>query len=412
MGGGNGVSPTSAATDLAEVTARLGRRLHESGIPVTAERGGRLAAMLALRSPVTLHELYWTARVTLLSGREQVEVFDAVFAQLFSGMVDPSDWRGQHPPAPPASLAPRPPSPAPSEPAVRSGEGSGPRPAPIAGEGTSEGDEKEAVIAAVSAEERLRRRDFATLDAEELAALRRLTGRMAFAPPPRRSRRQVRTAGGHELDVRATLRRARRTGGEPLVPVHRRRRSRPRRLVLICDISGSMEPYARAYLQLLVSGVGGARAEAFVFATRLTRLTRELRSSTPAAALERAGRAAPDWSGGTRIGEAIKTFTDDHGRRGVARGAVVVIISDGWDRGDPAILGREMARLHRLARRVIWVNPRKADRSYQPLTAGMAAAIPHVDRFLSGHTLEAFDEVLAAMADDERPGAPEGGAAP
>jgi uncharacterized protein len=403
------LSPASTATpDLAEVTARLGRRLHDAGIPVTPERSGRLAAMLALRSPVTRPELYWTARVTLLSGREQFEVFDAVFAQLFAGIVDPADWRGDHPPTPPAAVAPSPPSPARSEPAPPSEQGSGPRPAPIGGEGSSDGDEREAVMAAVSAEERLRRRDFATLDADELAALRRLTSRIAFAPPPRRSRRRIRTAKGHELDIRATLRRARRTGGQPLTPVHRRRRSRPRRLVLICDISGSMEAYARVYLQLLVSGVGGARAEAFVFATRLTRLTRELRSSTPAAALMRAGRAAPDWSGGTRIGDAIKTFNNDHGRRGVARGAVVVIISDGWDRGDPAILAREMARLRRLARRVIWVNPRKAARSYQPLTAGMAAATPHIDRFLSGHTLEAFDEVLAAIGDDRHPTAAAG----
>jgi uncharacterized protein with von Willebrand factor type A (vWA) domain len=400
------MSPAPAPPpDLADVAARLGRRLHDAGIPVTAERSGRLAAMLALRAPATQPELYWTARVTLLSGQEQVQVFDRIFAHLFSGMIDPADWRGGQPPPPPprARRAPSPPSRSPRQAVPPSGPGPGPRPAPTAGEGSSNGAEHEAVTAAVSTEERLRRRDFATLDDEELAALRALTGRMAFAPPPRRRRRHIRTNGGSELDIRATLRRARRTGGEPLTPVRRRPRSRPRRLVLICDISGSMEAYARAYLQLLMSGVGGAGAEAFVFATRLTRLTRDLRSSTPAAALERAGRAAPDWSGGTRIGEAIKTFTDDHGRRGVARGAVVVIISDGWDRGDPALLGREMARLRRLARRVIWVNPRQASRSYHPLTAGMAAAVPHIDRFLSGHTLEAFDEVLAAIGEDDRP---------
>ena len=162
---------------------------------------------------------------------------------------------------------------------------------------------------------------------------------MAFATPPRRSRRRIRSHHGEDLDVRATLRRARRTGGEPLVAVQRRHRSRPRRLVLISDISGSMEPYARAYLQLLMSGVDGARAEAFVFATRLTRLTRALRGVIPTVALERAGRSAPDWSGGTRIGDALKAFNDDHGRRGLARGAVVVVLSDGWDCGDPEVLG-------------------------------------------------------------------------
>ena len=173
---------------------------------------------------------------------------------------------------------------------------------------------------------------------------------------------------------------------------------RPRRLVLICDISGSMEVYARVYLQLLMSGVGGARAEAFVFATRLTRLTRALRGVPPDLALERAGRAAPDWSGGTRIGEAVRSFNDSYGRPGLARGAVVVVLSDGWDCGDPEVLGTQMARLGRLAYRVVWVNPRKAAPGFAPLAAGMAAALPHVDAFVSGHSLAAFDEVLAAIA--------------
>jgi hypothetical protein len=158
-----------------------------------------------------------------------------------------------------------------------------------------------------------------------------------------------------------------------------------------------MEPYARAYLQLLMSGVEGARAEAFVFATRLTRLTRALKGIVPAVAIERAGRCAPDWSGGTRIGEALKAFNDGHGRRGVARGAVVVVLSDGWDCGDPEVLGREMARLRRLAFRIVWVNPRKAAPAYAPLARGMAAALPYVDAFVSGHSLAAFDEVLEAI---------------
>jgi uncharacterized protein with von Willebrand factor type A (vWA) domain len=166
--------------------------------------------------------------------------------------------------------------------------------------------------------------------------------------------------------------------------------------VLICDISGSMEAYARAYLQLLWRGVT-KNAEAFVFATRLTRLTGTLRSS-PDLALERAGRKAPDWSGGTRIGDAIKAFNDGYGRRGLARGAVIVILSDGWDTGDPGVLAREMERLHRLAHRIVWVNPRKAAAGYEPLVGGMAAALPFVDAFVSGHSLAALDEVLEAVA--------------
>jgi hypothetical protein len=167
--------------------------------------------------------------------------------------------------------------------------------------------------------------------------------------------------------------------------------------VLLADISGSMEPYARAYLHLLHGAVRAARAEAFVFATRLTRLTRALATNDPDAALARAAAAAPDWSGGTRIGEALAAFNDRYGRRGVARGAVVVIVSDGWETGDAAVLGEQMARLARLAHRIVWVNPRSAGARYQPRVAGMAAALPHVDALVSGHSLGALDDLLAAI---------------
>lgn len=180
--------------------------------------------------------------------------------------------------------------------------------------------------------------------------------------------------------------------------------------MLLCDISGSMEPYARVYLHLLWSGVGGGRTEAFVFATRLTRLTRALGVRHPDAALERAGRVAPDWSGGTRIGEAIRAFNDHYGRPGMARGAVVVVLSDGWERADPSLLGREMERLRRLSHRVVWVNPRRASDRFQPLTAGMAAALPHVDVLVSGHSLAALDEVVEALGSGRiRPGASRAG---
>jgi hypothetical protein len=155
-----------------------------------------------------------------------------------------------------------------------------------------------------------------------------------------------------------------------------------------------MEPYARAFLLFLHGAVGGARAEAFVFATRLTRLTRALRTTQPDLALARAAAAAPDWAGGTRIGEALSRFNDRHGRRGMARGAVVVIVSDGWETGDAALLSREMERLSRLAYRIVWVNPRKAARGFAPTTAGMAAALPYCDAFVSGHSLAALTEVL------------------
>jgi uncharacterized protein with von Willebrand factor type A (vWA) domain len=253
------------------------------------------------------------------------------------------------------------------------------------------------VLAAASEEERLRGTSFDALSVDELIALRALMQRLALAPPERRSRRQKRGRRGERLDVRATLRRSLRTGGDPVVHARRRRRTKRRPLVLLLDVSGSMEPYSRAFLQFLESAVGGADAEAFVFATRLTRLTRALRGRAPQAAIDRATKAAPDWSGGTRIGAALKAFNDLHGRRGLARGAVVVILSDGWERGDPAAVGREMERLRRLAHRIVWVNPRAASTAFAPLAGGMAAALPHVDALLSGHSLAALDEVVEAI---------------
>jgi uncharacterized protein with von Willebrand factor type A (vWA) domain len=198
------------------------------------------------------------------------------------------------------------------------------------------------------------------------------------------------------------MQRARRTAGEPLQLVKRHRTTRTRRVVLIADVSGSMEAYGRAYLYLLHGAVRAMRAEAFVFATRLHRLTRQLRVAEPSIALAAAVAAAPDWSGGTRLGEAVKAFNDGWARRGLARGAVVVIVSDGWDGGDPALLGREMERLSRLAHRVVWVNPRRQSASYRPLAGGMAAALPHIDVFVSGHNLDTLDSVLEAIRTSSR----------
>ena len=199
------------------------------------------------------------------------------------------------------------------------------------------------------------------------------------------------------MDIRGTLRRAHRTSGDPVVLVQRRRTERPRRVVLIADVSGSMEPYARIYLHLMRGAVQALRAEAFVFATRLTRLTRPLQATHPDLAYRKAAAAAPDWSGGTRIGRALADFLDSYGRRGMARGAVIVIVSDGWEIEDPALVGTSMERLSRLAHHVIWVNPRKSVESYEPLVGGMAAALPYVDTFVSGHSLRALEDVMAAI---------------
>jgi uncharacterized protein with von Willebrand factor type A (vWA) domain len=198
------------------------------------------------------------------------------------------------------------------------------------------------------------------------------------------------------------VRAAQRTGGDPARLVAARRRTAPRRLVLLCDVSGSMEPYTRVYLSLLQGAAAGARAEAFVFSTGLTRLTRQLSVRNPDDALARAGAASSDWAGGTRLAGAIGRFVADHGRRGLARGAVVVVLSDGWALDDPDDVAAAMARLRRLAHRIVWVNPRKAAPGYAPLVGGMAAALPYVDTFVSGHSLAALEQVVAAVGEDGR----------
>jgi uncharacterized protein with von Willebrand factor type A (vWA) domain len=395
--------------DLAAMAGRFGWLLHAAGVPVTPERSGRFATAVALAEPVLVRDLYWIGRVTLLTGQAEIEIFDRVFAQVFAGAADPAEWRGQGPvgPARPERSRAGDRHPNPHQHPARAGPN---RPAVVApldaptASATSfpSGEGTESLLAAASPEERLRAKDFDSLTAVELAHLRALMRQLALVPPSRPSRRSRRHRTGPDLDLRSTLQRAQRRGGDPADPVRRRRRRKPRRLVLLCDVSGSMEAYSRAYLQLLASAVWGAHAEAFVFATRLTRLTRALRVTNPDLALERAGRAAPDWAGGTRIGEAMKAFNDRYGRRGVARGAVVVIISDGWETGDAAVLEREMGRLHRLAYQVIWINPRRARESYQPLTAGIVAAEPHVDRFLSGHSLDAMVDVVEVIASGRR----------
>jgi hypothetical protein len=254
------------------------------------------------------------------------------------------------------------------------------------------------VLAAASAHEQLSQKSFDQLTSQELANLRRLMALLSLTPPMRRSRRVRRARYGRQLDVRTTLRRSIRTGDYPTRLAWRKRRLRPRRLVVLCDVSGSMEPYARAYLQFLQSAVGGSRAEAFVFATRLTRLTRVMRKAPSAVAIQRAAAAASDISGGTRIAAALRTFHRLYGSRGMARDAVIVIVSDGWEVTDPAAVALEMAKLKRLAYRIVWVNPHKASPHFAPLAGGMAAALPYCDAFASGHSLSAMHEVAQAIA--------------
>ena len=359
--------------DLPATVGAFARRLREAGLPMTPARSADLARALALVEPVSRRRLYWTARAIVVTDPTQVKAFDAVFAAVFGSPV-----HHDREAAPPAAAH----------------EGAAP------GEGTSE-RVVDVPVPLPSDDEVLAEKRFDALEPHELAHLYALMSRLRLETPWRRSRRYEH-GRGRRLDMRRTLRGSLRTAGEPLRLAHRRRRVQRRRLVLLCDISGSMEPYARAYLQFLTSAAGSdRRAEAFVFATRLTRLTRALASRNPERAIQRAAETAPDWSSGTRIGDALKAFNDLHGRRGLARGAVVVIISDGWERGDPAVVGREMERLARLAHRIVWVNPRVGATAFSVQTGGMVAALPHCDALVSGHSFKALGEVVAAIGGED-----------
>jgi len=386
--------------DLADVAARFASHLHAAGVEAGPDRAARFAESLHLGAPTTNDELYWLGRVTLTGHRDEIAMYDRVFADVFLGVADVAESRGDPNQPNLDSVDPgqrRPPSTAP----ISDGTAGEPRPSRPSADvnvDARESDRESPVGAPVSREEHLRTRDFADCTVEELRRLRELVAAMELRPPQRASRRRRRHASGDSIDRRASMRRARRTGGHPARLVMRRPTERRRRVVLLADVSGSMEAYSRAYLYLLHGAATALSAETFVFSTRLTRLTLRLRTSDPDLALRSAIDVVEDWSGGTRIGEAIRTFNDRWGRRGLARGAVVVIVSDGWESDDPALLGEQMARLSRLAHRIVWVNPRAKSDRFEPLARGMAAALPFVDSFTSGHSLDALDEVLDAIS--------------
>jgi hypothetical protein len=385
---------------LPAMAAAFARRLRDAGLPVAPERAARFADALAVVRPISRRRLYWTARAVFVSERTQVPAFDAVFAVVFGGhrgadRFDQPDTLATEPRAPDAA----PPNEEPGATAGGAELGSAAT-MPRRGRDSREPEGHEQPIPMLASDEEvLRGKHFDALEPHELAQLHRLMSGLALATPRRRTRRADRRRHGERIDLRRSLRGSLRTGGDPVRLARRQRRVVHRRIVLLCDISGSMEPYARAYLQFLVCAAGaGPRAEAFVFATRLTRVTRALATRNPDRAIQRAAAAAPDWSSGTRIGDALKEFNDRHGRRGMARGAVVVILSDGWERGDPGLVGRELERLGRLAYRIVWVNPRVASARFSPRVGGMAAALPHCDALVSGHSLEALEEVAEAIA--------------
>jgi uncharacterized protein with von Willebrand factor type A (vWA) domain len=330
--------------------------------------------------------VYWAGRATLIRRVEDVPAYDRAFAAF---------WRRR--PATPQS-----PTPPPERVVLGLDDevdgNESPGRAPTA--------PRPMIAVRYSPAEVLRHKDFAAYTTAEFAEARRLMADLRLAGALRRSRRlRPVIRGGTQPDVRGTVRQALRSGGEPVRRAWVAPSLRPRRVVLLCDVSGSMEPYGRALIRFLHAAVaarGAGRVEVFALGTRLTRITRELGSRDPDAAIRAAAKAVADWAGGTRLGDGLRRFNDEWGVRGMARGAVVVILSDGWDRGDPARLGEEMARLHRVAWKVIWVNPLKATPGYAPLARGMAAALPHVDEFIEGHSLASLEHLAEVVGGTRR----------
>jgi uncharacterized protein len=364
----------SLATAFARVLRGAGARVSLDSVLTFTEAVGAIG--LTERSGV-----YWAGRATLVHRPEDIPVYDRAFAAF---------WEQQAP--------------------VSAG---GPEPEPIRltiavdDERDDEGDDDEAeggdhpdVTLRFSRTEVLRHRDFAVYSASELAEAQRLMADLRLAGSLRRSRRMIRSRRQRgRVDLRRTVRVALRAEGEAVRTLHQEAGTRPRRLILLIDISGSMEAYARALLRFVHAAVAGRqKVEAFAIGTRLTRMTRELTTRDPDLALRQASARVMDWSGGTRLGDGLRQFNDQWGVRGLARGAIVVILSDGWDRGDPEVLGEQMARLSRVAHRIIWVNPLKVTPGYAPLARGMAVALPYVDSFVEGHSLAALHELAEEIS--------------
>lgn len=357
------------------------RALRSARLPVTSDRAQTFLRAVSVVGLGDRTATYWAGRSTLCTDPDDFPAYDEVFAGWFGDDV-PS--RGRRMPRAARRLVPA---------------------APFAERDTAGASADDADLLRVSASdvEVLRHRDIARLDEAERARLAALLARLDPEAPRRSSYRRVAARRG-AVDPYATLRRTLRRLGEPVEIAHRQRSTSARRVVLLVDVSGSMSTYADALLRLAhrVVSPGGRRGtsprvEVFSVGTRLTRLTPALLVRDADRALVAAGRTVPDWSGGTRLGEGLKVFLDRWGQRGLARGAVVAVFSDGWERGDAALLGEQMARLHRLAHRVVWVNPHKGAAGFRPVQSGMAAALPHIDDFVAGHSLAAFEEVLEVI---------------
>ncbi|GAA4119699.1 VWA domain-containing protein [Knoellia locipacati] len=362
-----------------EVLLGFARALRAAGVAVTADRE---RTWLLAAATVGLEDqagVYAAGRATLCGSPADLERYDLVYAVWF-GAQRPAAAR-RAPSRPPTTMAD-----------LRDGRD---------GDGSDEGEELDAddVRARASATEVLRHRDIASMSARERAALARMFATLRPRPPRRRTHRTSPSRRGR-VDARATLREMVRRHGEP-GPVRRRRRAeRPRRVVVLLDVSGSMSAYADALLRLAHAWCRTpGPVEVFTLGTRLTHVTAALHQRDPDRALVAAGLTIPDWSGGTRLADGLKAFLDRWGRRGMARGAVVVLVSDGWERGDPEGLAEQMRRLHALAHHVVWANPHRGHDAYEPVQQGIVAALPYVDSFVAGHSMAAFAELLEVVAD-------------
>jgi uncharacterized protein with von Willebrand factor type A (vWA) domain len=376
----------AGGAEALEALVAFGRRLRARGLVVGTDRILTFCRAVAVLGIGDREDLYWAGRLAIVSRPEDLAVYDEVFDAWHRGAS------GMGLAAPDPDRVRRELAGGPGGAAVGAPTGEEPRPP-----GERAGDPAVARVVA-SAIEVLRERSFADLTDEERARVDRLIRRLRVRVPLERSRRTRPSARGPKWDLRATLRRSLRTRGEPLERVWRIRRARARPLVLLLDVSGSMGPYARALVQFGFAAMAtGRRVEVFCFGTRLTRVTPLLRRRDPDRALAEIGRAVADWEGGTRIGASLKELLEGWSQRAALRGAVVVLCSDGLERGDPALLRAQMARLRRLAHRVVWANPLKGSPRYEPLARGMAAALPSVDVFLSGHDLASLEELAEAV---------------
>lgn len=376
------MSPGTRTRDAGEIAVAFTRVLRGAGLTVPMSSTIAFGEALDRTGLDDRDTVFWAGRATLVRRPEDHDLYDRAFRVFFDHREAYGTAEDEDEPIH-ITLA------------IDSGDDDG------GGADTAEPADEPTIELRFSATEVLRHKDFAEYSPDELVQAQQLMTRLRLVGSPRRSlRRSAADRRTSTPDLRRTVRAAMRAGGEPIRRHFREPTTRHRRLVLLLDVSGSMEPYARALIRFVHAAVAGRqKVEAFALGTRLTRITRELSSRDPDEALRRAATRVVDYGGGTRLGDGLAEFNDEWGQRGMARGAIVVILSDGWDRGDPGDLAEQMQRLHRAAHKVVWVNPLKVTPGYAPLARGMAAALPHVDAFVEGHSVEAMEELARVISE-------------